>query len=77
MAESISNQVVRVCLCHRLFWDKSIFVLLQKLFDPYIFIYLLQQNFMRSAMPQNSEKFLFRNKFFQCNFQTATASPVF
>ena len=28
MAESISNQVVRVCLCHRSFWDKSIHVLL-------------------------------------------------
>ena len=39
--ESMSNQVTRVCLCHRLFWDKSIFVLLQTLFDPYIFIFLL------------------------------------
>ena len=43
MAESISNQVARVCLCHRLFWDKSIFVLLQKLFDPYIFIFVAKK----------------------------------
>ena len=63
--------------CHRSFWDKSIHVLLQKLFDTYFFIFLFYQNFMRSAIPKIPRKFLLRKKFFQCNFQTATVSPVF
>ena len=57
MAESISNQVARVCLCHRLFWDKSIFVLLKKLFDPYIFIFSLKRkNIIREKSIENYVK---------------------
>ena len=79
MAETISNQVARVCLCHRLFWDKSIFVLLQKLFDPYFFFFFYCCNKISCVQECRKipRKSLLRNKLFQCNFQTATASPVF
>ena len=68
--------VCGVGLCHRLFWDKSIFVLLQKLFDPYIF-FCCNKILCVQQCRKIPRKFLLRNKFFQCNFQTATASPVF
>ena len=74
--KSISNQVVRVCLCHLSCWNKNIYVLLQKLFDTY-FLILFHQNFMCLVMPKNFEKILIKKKIFQCNFQTATVLPVF
>ena len=71
---------ISVCLCHRLFWDKGIFVLLQKLFDTYIFIFCCNKISCVQHASSNRKilrKSLVRNKFFQCNFQTATASLVF
>ena len=58
MAESISNHVVRISYVTYHVEIKNIYVLLQKLFDTYFFIFLFHQNFMRSAMPKNSEKIL-------------------
>ena len=70
MAESISNQTVRVCLCYLSCWNKNIYVLLQKIFHTCFFIFLFHQNFMRSAMPKNSEKILtLRKKIFNVIFK--------
>ena len=58
MAESISNQVVRVCLCHRSFWDKNIHVLLQKLFNTNFSYFFVLSKFHASSILKKSEKIL-------------------
>ena len=69
MAESISNQTVRVCL-FIYHVEIKIFIFYSKKYFTHVLFFLFHQNFMRSAMPKNSEKILsLKKKMFNVIFK--------